>query len=43
MRVHILAKTEFLRKQRKKWMSGIQMNVEYAEENGMDFHFYFCG
>lgn len=43
MGVHILAKTEFLSKQRKKWMSGIQMNVEDAEENGMDFHNYFCG
>lgn len=43
MGVHILAKTEFLSKQRKKWMSGIQMNMEDAEENGMDFHHYFCG
>lgn len=41
MRVHILAKTEFSSKQRKKWMSGIQMNVEDAVENGMDFYFYF--
>lgn len=40
---HILAKTEFLSKQWKKWTSGIQMNVEDAEENGMDFHYYFCG
>lgn len=37
MGVHILAKTEFLSKQRKKWMSGVQMNVEDAEEkwNGL--------
>lgn len=43
MRVNILAKTEFSSKQRKKWMSGIQMNVEDAKENGMDFHYWFCG
>lgn len=43
MRVHSLAKTELSSKQRKKWMRGIQMNVEDAEENGMDFHYYFCG
>lgn len=43
MRIHTLAKTEFSTKQQKKWMSGIQMDVEDAEENGVDFHYYFCG
>jgi len=31
-----------MNKQRKKWMSGIQMNVEDVEKNGMYFHYHFC-